>query len=119
MKLVCRRRRAAVALSLGLLGACARALDPFAASPLRAGDGLPARFEPPSAAARGAAGDTLRGGACFSPMRDPRDGTELRMVRARSPRADYEVPSGLYGVGAHELLRLDCTTGEPIGVVRR
>jgi hypothetical protein len=52
-------------------------------------------------------------------MRDPRDGTELRMLRSHATRADYEVAPGRYGVGEHELLRLDCNTGQPLGIVRR
>jgi hypothetical protein len=120
MALLSWRRCAGAALSLGLLGACARAPDPFAAAtPLRAGDALPPRFEPPSEWARVAPADTLPGGACLSPMRDPRDGTELRMLRSHATRADYEVAPGRYGVGEHELLRLDCNTGQPLGIVRR
>jgi hypothetical protein len=41
------------------------------------------------------------------------------MERAIAPRADYSVPAGRYGVGSNELLRLDCNTGIPIGIVRR
>lgn len=56
---------------------------------------------------------------CTSPAVDPRDGTRLVLVRSRSGRGDYEAPAGKYGVGAAELLRLDCATGRAIGVVAR
>lgn len=52
-------------------------------------------------------------------MIDPRDGTELRLVRSQAGRGDYAVPTGRYDVAAGELLRLDCRTGEAIGIVER
>ena len=80
---------------------------------------VPERFEPREAAWRIEPGDTLAGRACLNPMVDPRDGTELRLVRSVGPRGDYHVPAGRYGVGQDELLRLDCNTGRPLGVVAR
>lgn len=102
-----------------LLVGCASAFDPFALAPLRTGSALPPRFEPPASLTRVAPADTLPGSGCLNPMRDPRDGAEIILVRASTPRADYAVQGGRYGVGADELLRLDCNTGEPIGIVRR
>lgn len=32
---------------------------------------------------------------------------------------DYQVPQGRYGVGAREVLRLDCNTGRVLGIARR
>jgi hypothetical protein len=59
---------------------------------------------------------------CRMNMIDPRDNTQLRLARSWlegvTYRGDYEVPSGRYGVRDGELLRLDCTTGEVIGIVR-
>ena len=59
---------------------------------------------------------------CRSVMVDPRDQTRLRLVRSAPlgnlHRGDYEVPRGRYGVGQNELLRLDCETGQVIGIVR-
>ncbi len=52
-------------------------------------------------------------------MVDSRDSTEIRLERAISPRGDYTVPNGRYGVGDRELLRLDCNTGAVVGAVRR
>ncbi len=59
-------------------------------------------------------------GACRSPLVDPRDDTRLTMARSTGSVADYRVPAGRYGVaGDHQLLRVDCATGRPVGVVSR
>jgi hypothetical protein len=59
---------------------------------------------------------------CRNVMVDPRDQTQLRLARSWqegvSHRGDFEVPVGRYGVRDGELLRIDCSTGEVIGVVR-
>ncbi len=113
-------RSAIGALALALLTACGQTPDTFSVAPIRQGTGLPDHFEAVIAPAQAAAADSLRArGSCFSPMRDPRDRTEIRMERAHTPRADYAVPAGQYGVAANELLRLDCNTGRPLGVVPR
>lgn len=113
-------RTAILAVWLGALAACSATTDTFSsATPLRAGTDLPNRFEPPDTLSRVAPADTTPGSGCLSPMRDPRDRTLLRMVRSDATRADYEVPDGRYGVGPTELLRLECNTGRPLGVVRR
>lgn len=110
-----------VTFALGLLVAgCATAGstgpdDP----PLRMAVDAPERFEPPPTRARLEPADTLPGGGCLSPMTDPRDGTEARLVRSWVRHGDYEVPTGRYGVGDGELLRLECNTGGVAGVVRR
>lgn len=57
--------------------------------------------------------------SCKSPMVDPRDGTEIRMLRSEDGVGDYEVPDGRYGLNRKELLRLYCETGEVAGVVRK
>jgi hypothetical protein len=114
---------AALAAMLLGAGACAIGASSSQSFPADAtahpAQDVPARFEPADTTARLAAGDTIAGSACRSPMVDPRDGTHLTFLRAMSPRADYEVPAGRYGVGPGELLRLDCNTGVPVGVVRR
>ncbi len=57
---------------------------------------------------------------CNSPMLDPEDGTELIMVRSwGNGIGDYEVPDGKYGLGKREFLRVNCETGELIGVVKK
>lgn len=56
---------------------------------------------------------------CKSPLTDPRDGTKISFLRASWPMADYEVPRGKYGVKGTELLRVNCETGEVVGIVKR
>ena len=59
--------------------------------------------------------------SCRSPLIDPRDQTRLRLVRSGAVGAthqgDYEVPGGRYGVRTGELLRVDCSTGQALGIV--
>ena len=60
---------------------------------------------------------------CHGTLIDPRDQTRLRLMRSAAAggggyRGDYEVPGGKYGVGRDELLRIDCESGEPLGIVR-
>ena len=111
--------RFVLAISLGLVSACgASSSSGFpSATPVRATD-VPVQFEPPSGFGRLSPTDTISGGACLSPMRDPRSGVEIKMVRAANGQADYKVPDGHYGVGQHQLLRLDCNTGRPLGIVK-
>lgn len=56
---------------------------------------------------------------CKSPLTDPRDGTSISFIRSQWPMADYEVPNGKYGVKSDELLRVNCDTGEVVGIVRK
>lgn len=56
---------------------------------------------------------------CRNPLIDPRDGTALGLVRSDLEQGAYSVADGRYGVGPGELLRVDCATGAPIGVVDR
>jgi len=58
------------------------------------------------------------GGACRSPMVDPRDGTRLTLERSREGHGDYIVDIGRYGARPGDLLRIDCATGQPVGLVR-
>jgi len=58
------------------------------------------------------------GEGCRNPMVDPRDDTRLMLKRSSGGRGDYAVPDGRYGVAEDELLRLDCASGAPIGIVR-
>ncbi|HJP56539.1 MAG TPA: hypothetical protein VJ847_05860 [Gemmatimonadales bacterium] len=103
-----------------ILTACALGQGNFPAdTAARTAEDVPARFEPMAPAMRVAPSDTISGGGCNSPLRDPRDGTALRLERAITPRGDYAVPAGRYGVGPGELLRVDCNTGRAIGIVRR
>lgn len=56
---------------------------------------------------------------CRSPLTDPRTGEQITFLRASWPFADFEVPSGRYGVNSGELLRVNCKTGEAVGIVKR
>jgi hypothetical protein len=112
--------RLALSVSIVLLGACGSNSSTGlpGTSPLHAGTDLPSQFEPPAGYERPSPSDTIPGDGCLSPMRDPRDDTEIRMVRSAHGKADYTVPKGRYGVGPHQLLRLDCNTGRPLRVVK-
>ena len=59
------------------------------------------------------------GAACRSPMTDPRDGTQLRLVWSSGGLGEYEVPAGRYGVRAGEVLRVDCASGKAVGIAKR
>jgi len=59
------------------------------------------------------------GEGCRNPMADPRDGTRLQLIRSAEGQGDYEVPPGRYGVSEDELLRLECSTGRVVGIVKR
>jgi hypothetical protein len=56
---------------------------------------------------------------CQSPLYDQRSGTTLRLERSVPGRGDYEVPTGQYGAQSGDLVRVDCRTLQPIGLVRR
>lgn len=75
---------------------------------------FPARFDAPQ-------GVTLGSNTCASPLTDPRDGTKITMHSSFGNEGvgDYVVPVGRYGVGDGELLRINCRTGEVLGIVRR
>jgi hypothetical protein len=99
-------------LPLVLLGACAYASTPWTGIELGPVENAPAAFvtvdnQP-----------VLRG--CRSPLLDPRDQTRIQLVRSARVEdrelGDYDV-SGRYGVGPRELLRIDCSTGAPLGIV--
>ena len=85
---------------------------------IRPAEATPARFEPELADLR-IVGDTIAGAGCRSPMKDPRDGTVITFLRSTTTIGDYHVPSGRYGVGPDELLRIECNTGRVVGIVRR
>ena len=79
---------------------------------LRPATGISVAFEAPP-------GMSLGDGTCKSPMIDPVDGTEVRMQRSFSGgMGEYSVPEGRYGVGKGELLRINCNTGEVVGIVK-
>lgn len=107
-------------MATGLVGACGASstFGPMAPAPM-GGTDLPDRFEPLTEAQRIQPGDTLAGGGCLSPMVDPRTDDRYLLVRSDMGQGDYRVPDGRYGADADQLLRLDCNTGEPLGLVPR
>lgn len=117
------RRTVWAGLALVLLGAIASCAhgSKTQAPPNAAPTGLvqvPDHFlvgDPTSAETR----EPKPGEGCHSPMVDPKDGTKLTLVRSSNGMGDYEVPEGRYGVAKGQLLRLDCSNGRPMGVVKR
>ena len=57
--------------------------------------------------------------SCKSPMIDPRDSTEIIMVSASNGQGTYSAPQGKYGLKKGEFLRLNCSSGKVIGVVKK
>lgn len=105
--------KATIVLALFAFG-CGTSLQNRSQGPvLRAAIDTPEFFE-----AKG--GVVATGNSCINPMIDPNDGTELTMVTAfGNGTGDYAVAAGKYGVNPGELLRINCKTGEVIGVVRK
>ncbi len=103
-----------------LAAACGASSDfgPMAPAPVPGTD-LPTRFEPLTEAQRIQPGDTLAGTGCLSPMVDPRSDERFLLVRSGEGLGDYRVPESRYGAERGDLLRLDCNTGRPVGLVRR
>lgn len=80
---------------------------------LRPATDVPLQFEAP-------AGMTLGSNSCLNPLTDIRDGTKITMyIFYGEGIGDYEVHIGKYGVHTGELLRVNCATGEILGIVRR
>lgn len=117
------RLTTALAALLIVLGGCSVSSGGTypADAPTRAASATPDRFMVGTIEPGGELSEPREDGACRNPMVDPRDGTRLTLVQSQRSAAgqvgDYRVPEGLYGVGIGELLRLDCGTGRPIGVV--
>jgi len=78
---------------------------------IRQAETVPKSFLPPE-------GISLDQNSCNSPMLDPVDGTQIIMVTAQGGKGNYRVPQGKYGVQKGELLRLNCATGEVLGIVK-
>ena len=107
--------RVAVAVPLMFAAACATTSDDWSARATTPARDTPAQFVTEEG--------SLPVDACRSPLTDPRDGTRLRLVRSGGSRAgevgDYEVSGNRYGAGPGQLLRIDCATGRPLGIVAR
>lgn len=77
---------------------------------------VPERFLYPESSHSGSS--DLSESACLSPLRDPANGEELTLVRSLRGQGDYRSAEGRYGLSEGELLRVDCSDGRPLGVVR-
>lgn len=58
------------------------------------------------------------GTTCLSTLVDPRDKSTVQLVRTIPVQGDYRVAASRYGTSGTELLRVDCATGRPVGIVR-
>lgn len=109
-----RVRVLAAAMILAASGGCATVKETLKTTPdtiERPATGTPATFVREDGAPN-------LGTTCLNPMVDPQDKATVQLVRSRNGQGDYRVPAGKYGVGGNELLRIDCTTGVPKGIVR-
>jgi hypothetical protein len=66
-----------------------------------------------------AAADGRESAAFRNPLRDPRDGSVLALVRSDAGEGDYAVDGPRYGLPDAKLLRVDCRSGKPLGAVAR
>jgi len=107
-------------LTVSACAATSRTIHP-ASGPARSAEDTPTRFMVGTIPPGGALTEATPATACRNPMVDPRDATQLRLVQSQPGEnghmGDYAVPDGRYGVRRGELLRLDCGTGAPIGIV--
>ena len=108
-----------ISLLASLMGGCALGSSntyPVTA-PARTATDLPPAFVFTDSTARTPAPPAAY---CFGRLRDPRDNTQLVLRSAQGGVVgDYEVPTGRYGVGTKEYLRVDCRTLRALGVVPR
>lgn len=110
------RSFSAIAMMLPLAAAACASTSTFTPDPaaMRPAENTPVQF----VTEEGVAGVA---DSCASPLLDPRDLTRLRLVRSGSIGADhqgdYSVTGGRYGVRSGELLRIDCGSGQALGIV--
>ena len=57
-------------------------------------------------------------GVCANPLEDPTDGTRITLVRSSGGFGDYAAQHGRYGLGPNQLLRVNCSNGQPVGAVQ-
>jgi hypothetical protein len=107
--------RALIVAVVGTLGCASSHVEGFPSdASVRPLTDAPTQF-----AVSASAGTRLPTDICQSPLFDQRDGTTLRLERSVPGRGDYDVPTGHYGAQAGDLVRVDCRTLQPIGLVRR
>ena len=65
------------------------------------------------------------GEGCRNPLVDPRDGTQLNLMRSKDGIGDYQVLGEQYSLGSRygadsrHYLRVDCATGKALGFVQQ
>lgn len=108
----------AVVLIVGLTGCAGKRMNADVDSPMRAAVDVPDHFM--TSTTTGAVEPRPDEG-CRSPIIDPRNGVRLTLIRSADGRGDYEPQSGAssYGLKAGELLRVECASGRPVGIVKR
>ena len=107
--------RALIVAVVGTLGCASSHVEGFPSdASVRPLTDAPTQF-----AVSASAGTRIPTDICQSPLFDQRDGTTLRLERSVPGRGDYDVPTGHYGAQAGDLVRVDCRTLQPIGLVRR
>lgn len=75
--------------------------------------GTPTRFVPADST------KALPAEGCLSPLKDPQSGTTIILVRSENGIGDYLAPSGAFHIPDGKVLRLECSSGEVLGLVRR
>ena len=81
--------------------------------------GAPTHFVPADSTKSMAHADTTVAAPCQSPLKDPQGGVTIILIRSENGVGDYLAPSGSYGIPDGQLLRLECSSGEVLGLVRR
>jgi hypothetical protein len=111
------RSRVSVLLAMVAVSCAHHASNMPPDSVARPAPGVPTRFLYDGSAFTS---DSVDLHACRSPLLDPNDGVKVVLIRTdKGSRGDYEVPSGRYGIGPNDLLRINCKTGGVIGIVPR
>lgn len=107
------KRSLIVFLGLYLLASCgSQNTKDVPSTPVREAQDAPVSFS-------GTFEEVAENTPCQSRLIDPADDTELILVATFDGSGDYQVPLGKYGLSADELLRINCRTGEVIGVVKK
>jgi hypothetical protein len=113
------------AVSLGAAGAlvaCTSGRGSMAGGIVAEAKDLPDHFMV-SATGLGKMEEPRAGEGCRNPIVDPRNGTELNLLRSKEGIGDYQVLGEQYSVGSRygvdprHYLRIDCATGKALGIV--
>jgi len=106
-------RRGAGALALALTACSSGMGGSMSSTPQPVPATVPARFVPADTT------KTLPAEGCLSPLKDPKTGTTIILVRSENGVGDYLAPSGAFHIPDGKVLRLDCSSGDVLGLVQR